>query len=328
MKKICVALLSAILVICICIPGCKSGNTEEGKDAESLTEEAESPSEPQEEAAGNSTAENTDDTEDIQMSTGFSTEYTVTDAKDGYFIVSKLDNTLFGLLDSYGNEILPLEYDSIIFPESIDAQAIIVKTEGKMGLFDYNGNEILPLEYESISNYGSNSELYLVQKDGAQCLIGLDGTVEMSLDGIYDAVLNNSFLVSGFDNYLSSYSARAVYNLDEKLLYECKYEKSQRSEYDHILSMDDVDGLIKLFSQSPAIYSSLMDDSGQIIFTTTDSNSTDWDINPLQDNNLFRITGESQKLYNLTTGTISEQEYNNIVRADEDTILASRRCML
>lgn len=291
MKKICVALLSAILVICICIPGCKSGNTEEGKDAESLTEEAESPSEPQEEAAGNSTAENTDDTEDIQMSTGFSTEYTVTDAKDGYFIVSKLDNTLFGLLDSYGNEILPLEY-------------------------------------ESISNYGSNSELYLVQKDGAQCLIGLDGTVEMSLDGIYDAVLNNSFLVSGFDNYLSSYSARAVYNLDEKLLYECKYEKSQRSEYDHILSMDDVDGLIKLFSQSPAIYSSLMDDSGQIIFTTTDSNSTDWDINPLQDNNLFRITGESQKLYNLTTGTISEQEYNNIVRADEDTILASRRCML
>lgn len=315
-RKVVVTVFISALVLSL--SGCNSNTDSETKVQESNTTDSAEPNEEEIDSQEEILSE-----ENEVPSTGFSTEYTVENAKDGYFIVSKLDGELYGLLDSYGNEVLPLEYDSIEFPESKEAEAVIVEAEGNKGIVDYEGTTMLPLEYEAISNYGSNSDFYLVQKAGTQSLVRLDGTVEQSLKGTYDAILNNSFLVSGLDNYLTEYSAHTVYNLNEELLYECKYEKSQRSEYDYILSMDYVDGLIKLFKKSPEIYSSLMDTSGQIIFTTTDNNPTDWDISSLQNNNLFRISGDNQSLYNLSTGEVSEAKYKNIVYADEDTILAS-----
>lgn len=262
-----------------------------------------------------------------EVSKGFSTDYKVKDAKDGYFIVSKLDEKLYGLLDPTGDEVLPLEYDSISFPESEKAQAVIVKSEGKMGLYDYDGNEILPLEYEDISNYGDNSDYYLVEKSGIQSLMELSGKIYKTLNGNYDAVFNNTFLVSGLKSVYTGneYSCSAAYDLDEQLLYECRLEKDQKTEYSDIKYLNSVNGLIKLqvLSTSPP-HSSLMDSSGNILLTSSYIDPSYWDIKSLQDDNLFIITGSDMYLYNLSTGTISEQPYHNIVRADDNTIIASR----
>lgn len=45
----------------------------------------------------------------------FSTEYEVQDFFNGYFIVSKLQGKLWGVIDDSGNEIIPLKYTSIVF---------------------------------------------------------------------------------------------------------------------------------------------------------------------------------------------------------------------
>lgn len=312
-KKRYLTLLALLVGISVCIPGCNGENNKQEQVVENVTQETEDEIK----------KENLSGEEAIQKSTGFSTEYTVEDAKDGYFIVSKLDGSLYGLLDSYGSEILSLEFDDISFPESDEAKAVIVKTEGKMGLYDYEGKEILPVEYENISNYGSNSKYYLVQKDSVQSLMGLEGTLEKVLQGTYDAVLSNAFLALRVSPEIDAYSAQAVYDLEERLLYECKYSKADKTEYDDILSMDNVNGVLKLSSKSPEIYSSLMDDSGEILFTTTDISKSDWAINGLQNDNIFRISGENQKVYNLATGKTEDHGYKNIVRADETTILAS-----
>ncbi len=54
---------------------------------------------------------------DMQTDDGFqfSTEYDVEDYCQGCFIVSKNDGLLYGMLDRNGNEILPVEYDEIVF---------------------------------------------------------------------------------------------------------------------------------------------------------------------------------------------------------------------
>lgn len=341
MKKKLFTLLA--LIVCLSITGCNDESPQnaqsESKQVQEQTNETIHNSVEQKdsddsvsESPANKEAINNDVESVDKISTGFSTEYTIENAKDGYFIVSKLDGALYGLLDSYGTEVIPLEYDSIVFPESKNAKAVIVQVEGKKGLLDYEGNEILPIEYEDISNYGSNSSLYLAQEiGGPQNLVKLDGTIQKTLQGTYDAILNDDFLVSKLSQYLTTYSCQAIYNLDEQLLYECKYESNQKSEYDYILFIDNVDGLIKLFKKSPEIYASIMDDSGNILFTTSNLGANYWDINSLQDNNLFRVSGTNQDLkndqclYDLSTGEIREQGYDNIVRADEDTVLASRK---
>lgn len=48
----------------------------------------------------------------------FSTEYTVEGYSHGYFIVTKMNGKLYGVLDAEGNEVLPLKYDQIGFYNS------------------------------------------------------------------------------------------------------------------------------------------------------------------------------------------------------------------
>ena len=55
----------------------------------------------------------TDDSENITEPSGFTTPYVIEDEKDGYYIVSKLDESVYGLIESNGIEILNLEYNSI-----------------------------------------------------------------------------------------------------------------------------------------------------------------------------------------------------------------------
>lgn len=45
----------------------------------------------------------------------FSTEYEIQDYFNGYFIVSKLQGKLWGVIDDSGNEVIPLKYTSVVF---------------------------------------------------------------------------------------------------------------------------------------------------------------------------------------------------------------------
>lgn len=159
---------------------------------------------------------------------GFSTEYTIENAKDGYFIVSKLDGALYGVLDSKGNEVLPLEYDRMVFPESRDAGAVIAEMEGNKGILDYKGNEVLSLEFEEIANSGVNSTRYLVQKDGVQSIVNLEGTLVQELKGQYTSLVANSFLLEGREPITE------LFSLDEEVIFSEDDTKSDGS-YAYIL---------------------------------------------------------------------------------------------
>ena len=176
-----------------------------------------------------STQNETDNAEIIQenkkteetdvVSSGFSTEYTVEDAKDGYFIVSLYDGVVCALLDSYGNEVIPFGQIALMsFPESEVAEAVIIKNGDKVGLLDYEGNEILPMEYSMISNYGKQSKLYLVEKNGVQSIVELDGTIQKELSGIYTGLVGDAFLIQAETTGINSSGMLAdnIYNLNEE----------------------------------------------------------------------------------------------------------------
>lgn len=161
--------------------------------------------------------EQPDETYDAEEPAGFDTPYMIEGEKDGYFIVSKLDGALYGLLDCTGKEVVKVEYDSISFPESKNANAIIVEMEGKYGLYSYGGEEILPVEYESVIDSGENSELYLVQSNGKQKIVDLSGKTIYELSGIYDRLVGDRFLTMKYQGYPNYFTE--VYNLNEEVLF-------------------------------------------------------------------------------------------------------------
>lgn len=304
-------LICVLAVLSVSISSGCGGNTDDTSNTENTVKNVET----------KTNNENNEENKIDKLS--FVTEYKIEDAKDGYFIVSKLDGKLYGLIDSKGKEVIPLEYDNINFPESKKANAVIVKTEGKMGLYDYKGKEILPLEYEEILNHGANSNLYLVQKKSVQSLVDLTGKERKRLSGNYDAVINNTFLVIGLNSYVNNeYRCSSAYNFDEQLLYDTIHETA---EYNEIICLNNVDGFMKLLDyESKTPHSCLMNGLGEIIFTSSQIDQSYWDIHSLQNNNLFSVLGSQQYMYNVSTGKFSETAYKGIVSADDNTIIASR----
>ena len=96
--------------------------------------------------------------------------------KPGNVLVRK--DGKFGVLNSKGEEVIPLKYDSIIgddfnleaYGYALAGYIISIKTDtGVMyGYIDYNGNEILKPEYETISRvleYDEKDDIYLVVRN-------------------------------------------------------------------------------------------------------------------------------------------------------------------
>ncbi len=252
-----------------------------------------------------------------EVSKGFSTVYKIEDAKDGYFIVSKLDGSLYGLLDSSGNEVIPLEYDDITFPESREAHAVVVKAEGKMGLYDYEGNEILPLEYEDISDSGLESQYYLVEQGGVQSIIHLDGREYKKLTGKYSSLVGDAFLVDGIDPAYTE-----VYNFNEEILFSGEIESANASYAYELESVPDYIGICRFNSSMD-----LMDSNGNIVLSYPYANSDNGygmmgDINS---NQLVTIDYYPNgiknmyhpKLLNISQNIVSEKYYNEITNSGD-----------
>lgn len=271
--------------------------------------------------------------------TGFFTEYAIENAKDNYFVVSKFDGALYGLLDSYGNEVIPLEYDEIIFPESKMAQSVIVKAEGKMGIIDYKGNDVLPLEYSNISNYGDASKFYLVEKDGKQSIVQLDGKIYKKLSGRYGCLIGDSILSTSLSAAEGGIVTDA-YSLDEQLLFAEKAPSEQRSTgIFESARYTGAKGYIEINRNNGDTYSiDLMDAQGNIVlsFEGAGINNPGYhtQINDLGTDNLFRIMyfqerlsiseNEQYKLINLSKREIGEKCYDSIYQCGESVLAISK----
>ena len=312
MKKKLFTLLA--LIVCLSITGCNdevSQNAQsESKQVQEQTngtnhnsvEQKDSEDSVSESPANDETINN--DVESVdKISTGFSTESTIEDAKDGYFIVSKLDGTLYGLLDSFGTEVIPVEYDYISFPDSKEAQSVIVKVEGKSGILNYEGNEILPIEYETIRNSGLNSTRYLVQKDGVQSIVELDGTTYKELVGEYTDLIGNSFLVQ------SSYS---VFSLDETQIFA-----SQNKEF--IYELDSVTDYIGVYYDAHSVC--LMDLNGEIAlsfdYSTIGVDQSDLVTTVAEDQGNTNLVSEKYAI--VSSGTSYERVINIQQKSISDT---------
>lgn len=314
-KKV-IAILT--LVLMLSLMGCDSNNDE----AETQVKENNSTAENVENNLDEDGALQEDETlnEESEMtSNGFSTEYTIENAKDGYFIVSKLDGALYGLLDSYGNEVIPLEYDSIVFPESKEAEAVIVEVEGNKGILDYDGNEVLAVEYEEVINSGINSTRYLVQKDGAQSIVDLEGTTFKDLTGQYTSLVGNSFLVQGKEPITD------LYSLDEKEIFSGDYTEADGSYAYELDYVNDYIGICH-FTQSM----NLLGADGENILSYPYANNDGGEgygmMSDQGSDNLISIqyfpdglsaTASHYKLINIEKKSISESSYTQIAGNEE-----------
>lgn len=159
MKKV-ICVIGIILTI-MCIGGCgemvaTKGNDaiKEEKDVENVTDKV-------------SRTEEREDSveileEDLEMNSNssvFSTEYDIEDYEGGYIIVSKNDGLLYGVLDSKGNEIIPVEYDNIRFmtaseqKKNIEDEVFAVcEYEREAVVVDTEQNEILRYKAEPVSD--------------------------------------------------------------------------------------------------------------------------------------------------------------------------------
>lgn len=76
------------------------------------------------------------------------TDYKVEDYCNGYFIVSKMDGRLFGVINSKGKEVIPLKYDEVSFynrqeveQQGADTLLFQVGYQDEEYLLDTNGKE-------------------------------------------------------------------------------------------------------------------------------------------------------------------------------------------
>lgn len=92
----------------------------------------------------------------------------------------------YGLIDSSGQEILPLEYEDIETSYKNSREHYIVKQNGKYGKIDRNGNIIIPVEFDRISNWVEYfpSEYHYVTKNGKKGIYSIDG--KACIPTVYD----------------------------------------------------------------------------------------------------------------------------------------------
>lgn len=285
----------------------------------------------------------TDDSENITEPSGFTTPYAIEDEKDGYYIVSKLGGSLYGLIDSNGIEILNVEYDSISFPESEKANAVIVELEGEYGLYSYDGAELLPAEYENILNSGKYSELYLVEKDEKQSIVGLDGKMVQELSGAYDRLVGDCYLTmcKGYNGYEKFFTD--VYNLKEEVLFaggesigdaglafEIKDANNIMGIYhprgDSLYGRDDEpDSTISLVDSNwNTMLSYTFPYDGSLEYEHISSYAISNDGKWISLHYPRSGLAESSVLYNVDTQEVSDENYLDFIRVDKDTFFGRR----
>lgn len=307
------------LVTAFSIAGCSKGSSSSSRNSSNKS---------------SSETQSTETNTQAVRSTEFTTEYEIEYAKDGYFVASKLDGKLFGLLDSTGKTAIPFEYDAINFPESINAKSVIVEKEGKKGILDYTGKEILPIEYSDIyddntySNeyeitFRENNTRYLVTKNGVQSIVNLQGKTEKTLKGTYQALIGNALLAK----QITSYGYGQIYTFSESEITTPSYHFVKETGINGIVDFTkhtevDSDAGYIVTSALEAITGYLVDKDGN--YQEIKCDDRHGDLIYLGNDNLLSLECTHQglnvgsvdalgyRLVNVQNRSVSETKYNEI----------------
>lgn len=117
MKKKTVKILMGVALISTLLGACSTNRSTQNEQKTLNTEISKIVKNHSESTYEENTKENTEkvvekNTEDNLYLT---TDYKVEDYCNGYFIVSKMDGRLFGVINSKGKEVIPLKYDEVSF---------------------------------------------------------------------------------------------------------------------------------------------------------------------------------------------------------------------
>lgn len=335
MKRKTIILSAAFLGLQLLVSGCAKDNVMDiGTEAGEITENIEKESmkeESEERDAYSGTVEDTDNLADEDISGGEQpvgfvlTDCEVSVGQNGYYIVESVDTSLYGLVDANGTSILPMEYDDINFSELENANAVIVYAEGKYGLYDCQGREILPVTYDKIDEGGG--ERYLVEKDGKQSIIGLDGSLVADLQGTYEALYGNSFL-SAIEMADDGCMYTELYDLDENKIQVSvsKDKKANLGKMESII-IDGTELLLVngIYDMLSSDFYMLLNADGEEVCSVISDQETTAERSSLFSVNSDKILGmkswswgsaESSGtyyLYNISTQTRSEEEYSSII---------------
>lgn len=183
MKKMLVILLN-VFVAATMFTGCGKQDTSvlEKNDQESVSVSSEF------EESVNSSGESDIVEDDFE---GFNLDgYSYEAESNGFYIVSTYGTSLYGLVNSKGDIVIPAEYDEMKFGSN---DRVLLKVEGKWGVYDTDGKEVLPFVYDDIAAGVHN---YYVKQDGNDMVIDSAGNIVKQLDSgvIYDRMIGDLYL--------------------------------------------------------------------------------------------------------------------------------------
>lgn len=104
-----------------------------------------------------------------------------------FFIIKQ--NHLYGLADEYGNICIPVQYELL---RKVSSNLVRVKRNGKYGICDLQGNEVVPCIYEKV--YNAKDDRIAVYKDNKWGFFDNNGN--LVIDFIYDEVESFSHQVT------------------------------------------------------------------------------------------------------------------------------------
>lgn len=183
MKKMLVILLN-VFVAATMFTGCGKQDTSvlEKNDQESVSVSSEF------EKSVNSSGESDIVEDDFE---GFNLDgYSYEAESNGFYIVSTYGTSLYGLVNSKGDIVIPAEYDEMKFGSN---DRVLLKVEGKWGVYDTDGKEVLPFVYDDIAAGVHN---YYVKQDGNDMVVDSAGNIVKQLDSgvIYDRMIGDLYL--------------------------------------------------------------------------------------------------------------------------------------
>ena len=133
-----------------------------------------------------------------------------------------------GLLDKKGQPITAMDYDSI---EKYEHETFLVKANGKCGLLDKKGQPITTIDYDSIDKYKYNT--FLVKAKGKYGLFNQHGEqiIPVQYDSIEKGLYNKTLLVI----LVKADNKYGVYNLSGKQIIPVQYDSIEKGLYNETL---------------------------------------------------------------------------------------------
>lgn len=124
----------------------------------------------------------------------FKTEFEVTEAADGYYILKDPVSGLFGLYDGNGDEVIACEYDEMYFPEdSVGYDYLLVKQGSNWGVLDYKGKTLIDLKYDSIDAYDNGNTVAAAYDGNVTEVFNSKGKQIGTLHGEYSVISDDLF---------------------------------------------------------------------------------------------------------------------------------------